>query len=124
MHEWSLRAALVRYAQPEPQRVEALLESIRRLDFALEKESKRLERGGDNIWQMLKDGERDDPLVALLHVAQEIDALGDALASWAVAREGERPNDDVDRVSRDVAQRLDELGVPREERPPSRQRGV
>jgi hypothetical protein len=123
-HEWSLRAALVRYAQPEPQRVEALLESVRRIDFALGKQSKRLEREGEQIWRSLEQGDNDDPLIALLRIAQEVDELGETLASWAVVRGDTRPNDDVDRVSQAVARQLDDLGVPREERPPNRQRGV
>jgi hypothetical protein len=124
VRDWSLRAALVRYAQPQPQRVEALLEVIRRIDFVLTKNSKSFERSGDEIWRAVERGDDGDQLVQLLRVTREIDALGDELAAWAVALEGARPDDDVDRVTRDAARRLDDLGVPREERPPNRQRGV
>ena len=122
--DWSLRAALVRYAQPEPQRVEALLEVVRRIEYVLAKNTKRFERSGPDIWSAVEVGGDDDQLVSLLRVARDVDALGDIVAAWAVARKGGRPDDDVDRITRDAARRLDELGIPREERPPNRQRGV
>jgi hypothetical protein len=123
LDDWSLRAALVRYAQPEPQRVEALLESIRRTGFALARNNKTFEREGAGIWARFLAGE-DEGLVALLRVASEIDSLGDALAEWAVHPETSRPDGDVDRVTADTSARLDALGIPREERPPGpRNRG-
>jgi hypothetical protein len=125
VQDWSLRAALVRYAQPQPQRVEALLEVIRRIDFALSRESKTLEREGDNVWSEVAGADGDAAgLVALLRVAAEIDRLGDVLVDWAVERKDPSPDDEVDRVTAEVAARLDELGIPREERPPGpRNRG-
>ncbi len=124
VQDWSLRAALVRYAQPEPQRVEALLEVVRRIEFVFAKNTKHFERAGPEIWSAVEAGGDDDQLISLLRVARDVDALGDIVAEWAVARKGGRPDADVDRITRDAARRLDELGIPREERPPNRQRGV
>ena len=129
LQEWSLRAALVRYAQPQPQRVSDILDVVRRVDFALAKRSVVLERDGNEIWQALtSDGAAPDEfVVGVLHAAQVLDDLGDILAAWAVDRHGhERPDTEVDRVVADVARQLDALGVPREEqRPPGpRNRGV
>ena len=42
--DWSLRSALVRFAQPEPMRAGAVLELIRRTDGALKPHRRRLER--------------------------------------------------------------------------------
>lgn len=42
--DWSLRSALVRLAQPEPQRVAALIELVRRLDAVLRQVTRVLER--------------------------------------------------------------------------------
>jgi hypothetical protein len=42
--DWSLRSALVRYAQPEPQRASAVLELVRRTDGALKPSLRLLER--------------------------------------------------------------------------------
>ena len=42
--DWSLRSALVRYAQPEPARASAVLELVRRTDGALKPLGKVLER--------------------------------------------------------------------------------
>ena len=129
VQEWSLRAALVRYAQPEPQRVSDILDVVRRIEWVLGKQSGALERDGDAYWSALVNG-GDGPnafLVGVLRAAQAVDDVGDVLARWAVDREGhERPDASVDRVVGDVAQALDALGVPREEaRPPGpRNRGV
>lgn len=123
---WSLRAALVRYAQPQPQRVNDLLELVRRTQGALGAESAALQRDGAEIWEALERGTPADatPLVELLAVARELDRLGDVLASWAANVSRPRPDDAVDAVVADVAGRLERLGVPREERvPPRRSRG-
>ena len=101
----------------------------RRIEWALNKQSRVLEREGDACWSAVVDG-GDGPdafVVGVLRSAQKLDHLGDVLAAWAVDRDGhERPDAEVDRVVRDVAQQLDALGVPREEpRPPGpRNRGV
>jgi hypothetical protein len=126
VEDWSLRAALVRYAQPEPQRVEDLLVLVRRTDAALSKQQKRIERDGAALWSALQgDGPAPDAsLVGLLRVAQAFDELGDTLAEWALDISRPRPNDDVDEVIDEVGPQLDALGVPREERPPGpRNRG-
>jgi len=126
---WSLRAALVRYAQPEPERAGLLLEVVRRAQGALDRHAKLLQRDGPAIWATVTD---DSPspaashreVTALLAATVELDELGDRLATWAVSRAGERPAADVDVVVTDVANRLDALGVPREEGDgPPRRRG-
>lgn len=127
--DWSLRAALVRYAQPEPERAARLLEVVRRAEGALNRHGKLLERNGPTIWATLGDdppapiGSHRD-VTALLLATVELDQLGDRLASWAVNRAGRRPATKVDEVVTDVAHRLDTLGVPRSERdgPPRRRR--
>jgi hypothetical protein len=122
--DWSLRAALVRYAQPEPQRVNDILDLVRRTDWALGKQSATLAREGADLWAALENGDTSSELVELLRAAQVLDGLGDVLATWAVDRAGDRPDTEVDRVTADVAQRLDALGVPQQERPPGpRNRG-
>jgi hypothetical protein len=120
VRDWSLRSALVRYAQPEPQRVNDILDVVRRVDAALAKNARALDKKGRELWNALEQDtdEADRYVVGVLRAARELDALGEVLAVWAVDRAGERPNADVDRVVADVAQRLDALGVPREERPP------
>jgi hypothetical protein len=125
-HDWTLRSALVRYAQPEPQRVNDILELVRRVDAALGKSASKIGRDGPAFWDALQhDGSGPDAyVVGVLRVARNLDALGEVLATWAVDRAGERPNAEVDRVVTDVAKQLDALGVPREERPPGpRNRG-
>ncbi len=123
VRDWSLRAALVRYAQPQPQRVEALLDVIRRIDFAFVRQAKSFEREGDAIWAQFESGDGDG-IAPLLRVAADVDELGDVLASWAVDRSGPSPDAEVDRVTAAASRRLDELGIPREERPPGpRNRG-
>ena len=94
---WSLRAALTRYAQGQPQRVSDLLEVVRRIQPALGSE------GPD-------DG--------LLDAAREIDELADVLAVWATDPwNTARPEAAVDAVIASVTEQLDRLGVAREERP-------
>lgn len=118
VRDWSLRAALVRYAQPEPVRANRILELVRRIEWALRPHRKAIERNGHEIWDALQgDGDRSD-VVALLQAASELDGLGDVLANWAVDIAGERPVAAVDTVIGAVARRLDELGVPREEQQP------
>jgi hypothetical protein len=124
--DWSLRSALVRYAQPEPQRVNDILELVRRVDAALGKSAQKLDRDGPAFWDALEHDRSgpDEYVVGLLQAARQLDALGELLATWAVDRAGERPNAEVDRVVADVAKLLEALGVPREERPPGpRNRG-
>ena len=126
--DWSLRAALVRYAQPRPQSVSDLLDLVRRLESALGQHAAMLQRDGDALWDALEGGttpgdEQHAQVVALLRVAAEIDRLGDVLAGWAADISGARPDAQVDAVVDDVGTRLDALGVPHEERPPPRQRG-
>jgi hypothetical protein len=126
--DWSLRAALVRYAQPQPQRVNDVLDLVRRLEWALGQHGSLLQREGTALWQALEDGTTPDDarlahVVELLGVAEAIDRLGDVLAGWAVDISGERPDAAVDAAIAEIGTRLDALGVPHEQRsPPPRQR--
>jgi hypothetical protein len=126
--DWSLRAALVRYAQPQPQRVNDVLDLVRRIEWALGKQKSIIEHQGGELWQELQSGTTDsgspdvDFVVGVLRAAQAIDDLGDILAAWAVDISTARPDADVDRVLADVADRLEALGVPHEERPPQSRR--
>jgi hypothetical protein len=116
---WSLRAALTRYAQPQPQRASAVIELLRRIESALKPHTKRLEREGPAVWAEVSAAApaTDEHLVGLLRALAEVDRLGDVLATWAVDRAGERPDGLVDEVVAGVAARLESLGVEREERP-------
>lgn len=124
--DWSLRAALVRYAQREPERVSAVLEVVRRIEAVLHPQAKVLAKEGPQTWDAVTAG-TPGPMPDLLRAMQPLDALGDRLAAWAVDRAGDPPDAEVDRVVASVTARLDELGVPREqrERPPpgARRRG-
>jgi hypothetical protein len=125
--DWSLRSALVRYAQPEPARVSRVLELVRRIDAALGSHAKLLQQRGPALWASLGAGDRGDDgtdaaVLGLLRAATTLDELADQLAAWAVDRAGARPDAAVDTAVADVTQLLDDLGVAREERqgPPSR----
>lgn len=126
--DWSLRSALVRYAQGQPVRVSQVLEQVRRIEFALRPHSKLLDREGPELWRALESGtppatEPGALVAGLLQAAAALDQLADRLATWAVDWRGERPDAEVDAVVSDVAQRLDALGVAREEQQgPPRQR--
>ena len=126
--DWSLRSALVRYAEGKPVRVSQVLEQVLRTDTALHALGKVFEKRGPELWASLDGGEvasDDARIVDLLRAAVELDRLGDALAAWAEDRTGSRPDDDVDSLTAKVAKRLDDLGLPREEGPPRRAgRGV
>lgn len=107
--DWTLRSALVRFAQPEPVRAGAVLELVRRTDGAL----KRANDAGTE---------------ALAAVVTELELIADALVAWAITHDGPPPVDVVDHHGARAHARLEELGVPREEGPPrpppgSRRRG-
>ena len=124
--DWSLRAALVRY--PQPQRVNDILDCVRRLEAALGQNTAVIERDGPDLWAALErdanDAGPNAHVVGLLRAAQNLDQLGDVLAAWAVDVRSPRPDAEVDLVVARVARQLDELGVAREERrPPRRDRG-
>jgi hypothetical protein len=131
--DWSLRAALTRYAQPQPQRASDVYELVRRIEFALRPQLASIARDGDDYWRTLQDDRpagRDDPVVELLRVIIDLDHLGDVLAAWAADPadpKHPRPDAAVDDATSAVGHRLEELGVPREEpraRPTRRDRGV
>jgi hypothetical protein len=124
--DWSLRAALTRYAQPQPQRVGDLLELIRRIEFALPAFRSQLDEDGPDLWQAAQDdAPTNETLVGVLRAMVQLDRLGDALTVWAADPATDRPDDQVDATIADVARRIEELGLPREERqrPPNRSRG-
>lgn len=124
--DWSLRSALVRYAESEPVRVSQVLDLVRRIDFALSPHTKLLQREGPQLWRSLESGATASPgpvalVTGLLRAAVRLDEIGDALAAWAQDRhEMPRPDSAVDAAVADVGRRLDDLGVTREERPPGR----
>jgi hypothetical protein len=125
--DWSLRSALTRYAQPQPQRVSDVLDLVRRIEFAMGAHRPTVERDGLAVWKAVEaaaNGQTTDQLIGMLLAMQDLDRLGDVLAAWADDPASERPDAAVDAVIGDVRRRLDELGVPREERSrPPRQRG-
>jgi hypothetical protein len=112
--DWSLRSALVRYAQPEPTRAGAILELVRRTDRVL-RPDKRLPKP--------EVVEADATYRAALRGAVALDGLADVLVAWARIAPHDEPNDEVDRVSRQVFEILGAAGIPREEPPPFRGRG-
>jgi hypothetical protein len=125
--DWSFRAAMVRYGQPEPQRISEILELVRRLEAALQPSTKLLEKDGASVWPAGADEDTtgEHALIAgLLRAAVVLDRLGDHLASWAAKPEGAGPDAEVDAAVADVGARLDALGVPHESREgPPRRRG-
>ena len=127
VEDWSLRAALTRYAQPQPRRVSEVLDLVRRIEFVIGSHRAAIENDGPALWDALQSHERNgdtDRLVGVLRAMVELDELGDLLAVWAADPASKRPDASVDAVTAEVARRLDELGIPREERqPPSRRRG-
>jgi len=75
---WSLRAALVRYAQPQPQRVEDLLGLVRRVERALGQHAHEIERRGPEHWEALggrtpASSEVAARVVGVLSAARELD---------------------------------------------------
>ena len=128
--DWSLRSALVRYAQGQPQRVSDLLEVVRRIEAALHPFDRSLRTDGPAVWRALQGDETPSDegarqLLALLRAAAEIDGLGDDLATWAEDHRGPRPDDRVDEVTAAAAAQLDTAGIAREDRSgaPPRRRG-
>ncbi|MEO6628517.1 MAG: hypothetical protein ABIP03_08090, partial [Aquihabitans sp.] len=122
---WSLRAALMRYAQPQPARASAVLEVVRRIEAVLHSQRRMLADDGSAIWAAVEAGEAG-PLPDLLRAIVPLDRLADHLTEWAPERSGERPDGEIDTVVAKVTATLDALGVPREERDPppgTRRRG-
>lgn len=124
---WSLRSALVRYAQADPVRVSQVLELVRRIEAAWQPHTKLLVQQGPEVWATLDGGPPPDAepqalLVGLLGAARDLDEMADRVAAWAVDRSPDRPDAVVDAAVADVTKRLDAMGVAREERqgPPPR----
>lgn len=125
---WSLRAALTRYGQPQPQRTSNLIEVLRRIEVAVHGSLPLLQKEGPAVWAEVSSDDAPPAehasMIELLRVIRDVDVVGDALATWANDKSNARPDADIDRVAADAMSRLDALGVPREEgRPPQRGRG-
>lgn len=118
--DWSLRAALVRYAQFRPGLVRDLIEVVRRIELVLHAHARLLAREGPAVWAALTDGTTPPgelgAVVEVLRVAQGIDDLAETVVAWAQHRAGDLPDAAVVAATRAAAERLDALGVPREER--------
>lgn len=124
---WSLRAALTRYGQPQPQRSHDLIEVLRRIEVGVRQAAAVLEAHGPSLWSALDAGEGHEEHAAaleFLRVIRDVDEVGGALVRWANDKAQPRPDAEIDSVAADAMRRLDVLGVPREEdRPPRRGRG-
>jgi len=119
--DWSLRSALVRYAQPRAEQVSSVLELVRRIDAALSPDSKLIERNGPALWGALQAGETppsepEATIVGILRSCEELDQLADQLAAWAADPSRDRPDDAVDATVATVEAQLDALGVAHEDR--------
>jgi hypothetical protein len=113
---WSLRSALVRYAQPQPVRASQVLELVRRIEWALKPHLKLLERDG-------LGAAPDQNVAGVLEALADLDALGDDLATWATdPPRNERPDARVDATLAAVTAKLEALGVPKEDGPRPRPR--
>jgi hypothetical protein len=89
--DWSLRAALCRYAQAHPARVRDVLEQVRRVEAALHPHARRFDKDGPALWAAVDGGAApsgDEQLVGVLRAAAALDRLGDGLAAWAEDRHG------------------------------------
>jgi hypothetical protein len=82
---WSLRAALVRYAQPQPARAAALLQVVRRIDAVLHGQRRLLEREGSAVWAAVQAGDTG-PLPDLFRAVAPLDGLADRITEWAPER--------------------------------------
>ncbi|MFV0309773.1 MAG: hypothetical protein ACK5OX_18740 [Desertimonas sp.] len=123
--EWSLRAGLCRYAQPQPRRASAVLSAVRRLEAALGAERAVLRTDGPIVAATLEaHGSAHDPRHArslgLLRLAEDLDRLGDAVAAWAIDRQAPRPDKAIDDTVTRVTDGLTRLGVPEEPSEPPR----
>jgi hypothetical protein len=124
--DWSLRSALVRYAQSQPVRVSQVLEQVRRIEAALHLHAKVLAADGPEVWAALDGGpppsDELGEIVGVLGAAARLDDLADLLTAWAIDRTGPQPHDEVDAALAEVTVRLDDLGVAREEPGPRSRR--
>lgn len=118
---WSLRSALVRYAEGNPVRVSQVIELVRRIEAGLHAHAKLLAGDGPALWAAATtsatvEGRAAAQVVGLLQVSQQLDELAAALATWADDRHRtERPDAAVDAAVAHISARLDDLGIPRED---------
>ena len=123
-----MRAVLVRYAQPQPQRVNDLLDLVRRTEWALGQHAAVLHRDGQALWdasmatssRAMADSPTSSGSSGWLRSSTGSET---SLPGWAVDISGERPDAAVDAAIEEVGEHLEALGVPHEERVPPRQRG-
>ena len=135
--DWSLRSALVRLAQPEPVRAGAVLELVRRCDASLSPFGSRLENhrvselaklrhdDGEHFAELLEGYQAESPLsdeevaaLPYLGVALTLEELAVVLSDWAAAGAADPPPcENVDVLCATAFERLEALGVPREEQP-------
>lgn len=160
--DWTMRSALMRFAQPQAERAGAVLELVRRLDAVLHHVARPLERHTVTCDRALSLPLVDEPAapypdtrtadlaraaqaepdgfgtvlaaysgvspldpdehaaLPLLGVALLFDGLAERLAAWAHDWSDRPPVDAVDETCVAVRARLDDLGVPTEQRPPGR----
>ncbi|MBT8240045.1 MAG: hypothetical protein KJN63_02330 [Acidimicrobiia bacterium] len=143
--DWTLRSALVRLAQPQPLRSEAVLQLVRRLDAALKPVTRSLQRygvcsrrsipggaqhvadirlvdlaGDDEVLDAYRElVELDDAELAAVHLvrlALDVDELSDTLAAWAAAGPSDPPVVEIDRTCARVLKSMNDSGVPEEPR--------
>lgn len=91
--DWSLRSALVRYAQPQPARASAVLELVRRTDGALKPHARLLDRTTTPTDPEIGPERFAGPAGFEPSAAARVDARSADLARLAV-----RAPDDLDRV--------------------------
>ena len=97
---WTMASALTRYAQPQAELVGQVWQELRRVLWCL--------HAGSDLPAPVQE--------AVERAAHELDALGDVLVAWAVRGGPDRPDEQVAAAVREVAQGLDEAGVPHEPR--------
>ena len=128
VEDWSLRAALCRYGQPQPERSAAVLSVMRRIEGELAAHLKVLRVDGAELVARSAEpgagtaaGDLDEAtrLAGVLAVADELDHLADQIATWAVDRSGVRPDGPIDDTLHRLVPRLAALGVVEEGPPPA-----
>ena len=128
--DWSLRAPRSSATRsPNRSASNDLLDLVRRLDSALGRYSTVLQRDGDAVWAVLDGGgkpadERQARSSICSASRRSSTVSATCSPSGPSTSPATRPDDAVDDVIDEIGAQLDALGVPHEERPPNRQRGV
>ncbi len=76
--DWTLRSAVVRLAQPQPELANLILEAVRRCDGALHGRARSVLVHSTWTDRGLVTGDRDDPCAAMVVGPQLVDAVADA----------------------------------------------